>query len=66
MNPLKKFAIDLLEAAVLGAAVAAIALPDTITAKEAIGLIVGGAIGGLKGAARILLAAYVAKRQTAQ
>ena len=50
MSKLQKFLVDLVEAAVLGAAIAAVGLPDTVTAKEAIGLIAGGTIGALKGA----------------
>lgn len=65
MNPVQKFLVDLLEAAVLGAAIAAVGLPDTVTAKEAIGLIAGGVVGAVKGAARIFLVAYIAARKPA-
>lgn len=67
MNPnkLQAFLIDMLEAAVLGAAIAAVGLPETVTAKEAVGLIAGGAVGAVKGAARVFLAAYVASRKPA-
>ena len=66
MNPnkLQAFFIDLIEAAVLGAAIAAIALPDSVTTKQAVGLIAGAAVGALKGFARAALVAYVASRKT--
>jgi len=65
VSKLQAFLIDLVEAAVLGAAIAAVGLPDTVTAKEAIGLIAGGTIGALKGAARLFLVAYIAARKPA-
>lgn len=65
MNPnkLQAFLIDLVEAAILGAAIAAVGLPDTVSAKEAIGLIVGGAVGTIKAAARLFLVGYIAARK---
>jgi len=65
MNPIQKFLIDLLEAAVLGAAIAAVSLPETVNAKEAVGLVVGGVIGAIKGGARVFLVAYIAARKPA-
>lgn len=65
MNQFQKFLLDLVEAAVLGAAIAAVGLPDTVTAKEAVGLIAGGAVGAVKGAARIFLTAWIASKNPA-
>lgn len=64
-SPVGAFTIDLVDYAVLGAAIAAVGLPDDVGAKEAIGLIVGGAIGSVKGFARIALKAYIASRKPA-
>lgn len=63
-TPLGAFVVDIIDAAVLGAAMAAIALPDSIGAKEALGLIIGATIGSVKGAARLFLIAYVRSKQT--
>jgi hypothetical protein len=63
-SPYGKAFIDIVEAAVLGAAIAAVALPDSVSAKEAVGLIAGGAIGSVKAAARAILVAFIASRQT--
>lgn len=66
MNPLTKFLLDLAEAAVLGAAVAALALPDGLNdPRLALYLIAGGAVGAVKGAARASLSAFVSSRKPA-
>lgn len=64
-SPVGGFLIDLVDYAVLGAAIAALALPETANAKEAIGIIAGGAIGAVKGGARLALKAYVSSKQPA-
>lgn len=67
MSPLKKFAFDVLEGAVYGAAIAALALPDGFTdARAAVVVIVAGAIGGAKAVARVTLTKYVASKKPAQ
>jgi hypothetical protein len=64
MTKLQAFAIDLIEGAIIGAAIAALALPDGVgDAKAATVLIVAGAIGGLKAVARASLSAFVASRK---
>lgn len=65
MSQFQKFALDILEAAILGAAIAAVGLPDSVTTKEAIGLIAGGAVGAVKGFARLFLAAWIASKNPA-
>lgn len=65
MSQFQKFALDILEAAILGAAIAAVGLPDSVTAKEAVGLIAGGAVGAVKGFARLFLAAWIASKNPA-
>jgi hypothetical protein len=64
-SPVGAFVIDLVDYAILGAAIAALALPDTATAKEAVGLIIGGALGAVKAGARLALKAFVASKQPA-
>lgn len=61
-TPLGAFTVDIVDAAVLGAAIAAYGLPDNIPAKDAVGLIAGAAVGSVKGAARFALAQYIAGR----
>lgn len=61
-----KFLIDLAEGAVMGAAVAVLALPDSLTdGRVALLAAAGGAIGGAKAVARVGLGAYVESRKPA-
>lgn len=64
-TPVGGFLVDLVDYAVLGAAIAALALPDSATTKEAVGLIIGGALGAVKGCARLALTQFVASKKPA-
>ena len=46
-------------------AIALLALPDTVTGREAIAAVAGGAIGGVKAVARLVLTAWVNSRRSA-
>lgn len=64
MNPtLVKFLIDMAEGAVYGAAIALLALPESVNGREAVAAVLGGAIGGVKAVARLALTAW-AKAKT--
>lgn len=64
MNPIKAFLFDLIEGAIYGAAVALLALPDGFAdGKAALFIVAGGAVGGVKAAARVALAKFVAGRK---
>lgn len=64
-SPVGRALIDIVDAAVIGAAIAAVALPDNTTAKEALALIAGGTVGAVKAAARAILVSFIATRKTA-
>ena len=64
-TPAGAFVIDLVDYAVIGAATATLALPHSATGKEAIGLIIGGAIGAVKGGARSALTTFVTSKKPA-
>lgn len=64
-TPLGKFVLDIVDSAVLGAAFVAVSLPGDATTKEALGLIVGGAVGAVKATARLALLAFIASRKDA-
>lgn len=55
-SPLGKLIFDVLVGAVIGAGVAALALPDSATAAESFGAVIGGAVLGANRAAREALA----------
>lgn len=64
MSALRAFAIDLIEGAVLGAAIAALALPDGFAdGRAALYVVAFAAIGGVKTAARARVQAFVASRK---
>lgn len=64
MGSLRQFAVDLLEGAVIGAAYAALALPDGFgDANAALVVLAAAAIGGVKTVARARLKAWLDSRK---
>lgn len=54
-HPIGKFLFDVVTGAILGAAIATLALPESASGKEALGLILGAAQGGARSAASTAL-----------
>ena len=62
-DKLIRFAVDLLEGAVLYGAIALLALPDDVDTKKAAVATVLGALAGIKAVARLALATFVQNKQ---